>query len=126
MQCGKMSFCSDKISVSNFDLNPFFRKNCRLPFDWKNPFGYMSAVILQAIGMFYITHIGICQAAFVSGTCLMLITMTRLLKKDLSVVNIMVKNNSHQYELMNVLQKCIDFHSIVKQLSIEIKDVQSH
>lgn len=68
--------------------------------------------------MFYITHIGICHAAFVSGTCLMLITMTRIIKEDLSGVNKSVKNNGNRFELMNLLTKCIDFHSIVKQLSI--------
>lgn len=117
-------FTKDKtvISKSTFSIphcSVIYR--WRMPFDWKNPIGYLCAIILQSIAMFYITHIGICHAAFVSGTCLMLITMNCLLKKDLNVVNQMVKNNRHHYELMNVLPKCIDFHSIVKQLSIHLK-----
>lgn len=114
MDARKMSHRFMFLSLLNFALN------CRLPFDWQNPFGYIMAVIIQCVLCFGICREAICPMTFGIATFFMLIAITEDVKGDVFSINMAAHNKStteNRIRISQQLSEFIQFHWSAKQLS---------
>lgn len=94
----------------------------RLPFDWKNPIGYIFALGLQCAGIYVMIHTAACCNSFIIGPCVMFIALAKDIKEDQERFQ-----SVKQLELLMIKQKLsefVDLHSNVKQLSRKGVDQQ--
>lgn len=86
----------------------------RFPFDWKNPFGYVVAVLIEFIITTYICLImGILMSLAIEAI-LLLLTLAKHIQNLLHKFNKSAKSESAAYKH---LTNYVDFHSVLKQLS---------
>lgn len=98
-------------------FSPFAK--CRLPFDWKNPQGYLIAITLQyIIGIYAITFVG-CIVTLGFGTFLFAVAVNKISKQSLSTIRKKAKHKSN--ETLRRLYEFVQFDSSVKQLSFNLK-----
>lgn len=88
-----------------------------LPFDWRNPIGYLFGFAFQATSAFYIAFAGPYHTSFIAGTCLMSISLAEDLKKHLLCVNDLAKHRKTRSKLLKKMSNSVQFHSNCKQLS---------
>lgn len=89
--------------------NAFFQ---RLPFDWRNPLGYVVAVAIQYTMTSYATIIGSAVIAIGIGSYLYVIASCKCIKGNLMSI-------SHEWSTQNIFDQFIEFiefHKFVKQL----------
>lgn len=55
----------------------------RLPFDWKNPFGYLVAISMESVGVYYILYSTSCVMGLSVGLSYILISFVKDIKEDL-------------------------------------------
>lgn len=100
-------------NLLNIVSNLFFN----IPFDWKNPIGYLIAVILQLI----VTLYSMCyMGSFLSlafGTFLFTISIAKDLKSILISINKRVNKKPKNSQLLKLLIKFHQLHTDLKQLS---------
>lgn len=60
---------------------------------------------------------GMCSIYFIGGTCLMLISMTKDLKRELQSINKMAITKKNRSKIFKEVNKFIKLHSNVKQFS---------
>lgn len=92
----------------------FFSLFDRLPFDWKNPYGYVIIFIMDYITAFYVMSIMVCQTSLIIGSYWLLISLAKDLSRDLYKINA-TKMNRLQFkrEIINFIQ----YQSDAKRLS---------
>lgn len=89
---------------------------CRLPFDWKTPFGYVLASVFFA-GAIYCLLFGIIPVVclFV-GSCWLFISFAKDMTNEISKLNASAKTKNYR-ELKKRFPKLIQMHVDVKKLS---------
>lgn len=88
-----------------------------MPFDWRNPIGYLVAVIIQFIIVAYEFFVIACTLSLAIGAFWFAISATKEIKR---IVNSIDENTEHKggEEIMfKEFSTFIHMHSIVKQLS---------
>lgn len=84
----------------------------RLPFDWKNPIGYLVAFSMEYLTTILILSVILCQTSFTVGTSLMLIALAKDIANDLHSINAFKAN---QLKLTNALRDSIELQSNAKK-----------
>lgn len=88
----------------------------RFPFNWKTPFGYLVAYILNCCATFCVIYGHYMVFCFLIGSSWLTITCVKDITNDLN--NLTVKRLTHesQQQLKRSLINIIQFHSDAKQL----------
>lgn len=89
----------------------------RIPFNWRNPYGYFIAVVFQTIGISYVCHYLACFMSFTLGAYLYAATINRYMIDDLKSMNGIAKLKKSNSGILNQLFNFIRAHSECKQLS---------
>lgn len=90
--------------------------NARLPYAWKNPFGYLVTVtplLLWAVYPF--KYLG-CFTFFTLGTYMFAIALVKVLKEELHSINKIATEGKSPNEMYMRLSKFIWMHADSKQL----------
>lgn len=94
---------------------PFFS---RFPFNWKNPFGYIFAVIFEYIISTYAYVVVFGAVFFGIGYCLLVVLIiTKNIKNDLKFINGNVTSDPNQLLTFNLVKNFIQNHSILEKFS---------
>lgn len=88
----------------------------RLPFDWKNPFGYLAAFALQYCGQSFLLFGFANGASAAIGAYMFIISMINDIEISLKLIGKSVKSKD-QMEMLKTFVDTVQFHGIVKQLS---------
>lgn len=107
------------LSVSNqCVLNIFFLKCVpRLPFDWRNPFGYLIAIAIHCILFWYETMIGACPLVSAFGYYYFGIAASKCIKGSLFSIAQSIDAKINKKHIFDQLAEFIELHSSVEQLS---------
>lgn len=89
----------------------------RLPFDWRNPYGFMIALGIQYVMFLYMAMIGGNIFILPVGSFLYAIAMTKCIKGSLFAIGRSGDTNQTTGPILEQLAEFIEFHSHVKQLS---------
>lgn len=89
----------------------------RLPFDWKNPFGYFGAILLQYTIYVYASTSLMIIISIVISSYLFEMSLTNDLKDILQLIDRNSKIKKTRKNLYAQFTEFIDFHSDTKQLS---------
>lgn len=89
----------------------------RFPFNWKTPFGYLSAFILLNIKLAYSLWIGACILALGIGLYFIMIAMNKSVKRNLFSIKRNVKNKINQEVIWKQFVEFFEFHSKVIKFS---------
>ena len=88
----------------------------RLPFDWKNPFGYLIAIASQtmmtAYGLTFLVSVG----SFGIGSYSILKALTRDIIRLLLTIDESAESEKNHKCILKLLSELIQYHSDVKQL----------
>lgn len=87
----------------------------RLPFDWKNPFGFIIAIVLESIGIWFGVSFTACLVTFGIGSYLFEITFTKIIKRSLRNINHSAKKKKSKIELMKQLSDYIEHQTAEKR-----------
>ena len=89
----------------------------RLPFDWKNPYGFFIGVTMEFEVATYLLLLVACLLTLSCGCLLFMLTMIKVAKQSLHSINKTAKLKSKRTLISNQLTQFIQYHSILKQLS---------
>lgn len=103
--------------LTDFLLNDLYMFILRLPFDWRNPFGFSIAFAIQYATLLYATKIGVCALTLGIGSYILAIASSKCIKGSLFAIGRSIKAESDRSCILDQLIEFIDFHSRVKQLS---------
>lgn len=89
-----------------------------LPFNWKQPFGYAIALMMQCIQAYYSVMAGVVMSCYLIGSCFLLKSFINDITNDVSVLNFEAITSDGKYGLkikhfINIVQE----FSTVKELS---------
>lgn len=93
----------------------FVYMNFRLPFDWKNPSGFLIASILIFMLMLNTFMFMACELSTGIGTYVLVTSLTKDLKNNFSSFSQIVKSKSNAVKLMKQLIDLIQYHSTGKR-----------
>lgn len=85
----------------------------RLPFDWKNPRGYLIGFIFQYASSICAMLVIVSMMALIFGACWMLTALTQ----DIKVVLLEIEPEKNPKKLFDSLFECIELYTDLKQLS---------
>lgn len=91
-----------------------FRFVWRLPFQWKNPFGYLIAFAIEYTSGIYIIDMMVCQTSLVIGCYWLLISLALDISRDLFKI---IGTKMNPLQLKRELTNYIRAQSDAKQLS---------
>lgn len=89
----------------------------RLPFDWKNPVGYLIAAIIQHIIVLIVFAVIACFTAWGVSMYMFEALMAKDIRKLLYSLNRNAQTNKNKLQAMQQLRIYITFHGDLKQLS---------
>lgn len=101
----------------------------RLPFDWKNAVGYSIAFVLQFIVLMCLYHFASVSTAFEIGGYFLIMVLINDIENDFNLINTKAKakrnessssSSSSGIGITTQFHVAIQFHSIVKKLSINL------
>lgn len=98
------------------DLSTFFFRSKRLTLDWKNPFGYLLALLSEWMAVYSIIQTTIPVTCFFVGSCCWFIAFANDITSDLDVLNIGGLSNRAKIKMR--LCNIVRFHLDAKQLSV--------
>lgn len=85
----------------------------RFPFDYRTPFGYIAAFIIQYVSGFFAINIFILLMSFIIGTYWMIVSVV----KDIQVCLFKVQPDKSEWELLIRLSEIIQLNLEAKQLN---------
>lgn len=86
----------------------------RFPFEWKTPFAFAIACLIQCPTIYYLMLTGCCCIDFLIGPCMMFITFAKDIKRNL---NFLDKNKQNCAIVLKHLRAFVQFHVQIEQLS---------
>lgn len=98
--------------------NIFFSlRSDRFPFNWKTPFRFFIALLVQSASLFAILFGITPLMCFLIGTCYLIVTIVEDITNELAPLNADEVLNRHERELTEHLSKIVQLHADAKQLS---------
>lgn len=91
--------------------------NCRLPFHWRNPIGYVIVVIVEYTMSVYFFALVASLTSLALGSCFFALTFAKDIIGDLNSISKSVKNHKNHTEIFEQFTGFIRIHSLSKQLS---------
>lgn len=117
------SVCSFQITMkknsyfyASFELIHFTSID-RIPFDWRNPLGYLFAAILLSPSIFYCPIVVFCDLFLAFGVCCHLIAFTHDIKSEIEEFHDQSKIDMNKSEFIKIFRDIVELHSTTKQLS---------
>lgn len=92
-----------------------FFENRRVPFDWKNPIGFIIFVALESAGLWVGMCFAACLVTFGIGSYLIEITINKITKTRLNHMNCTAEKQMSQMQLMKQFSEYIEHQSAEKQ-----------
>lgn len=89
---------------------------CRLPFNWKDPIGYLFAFTIEYIGTLYVCTVNGCTFSFFIGTCFMLMALADDILFELIGINEHFKIYGYDLNLCEKFRAFIELQRFEKQL----------
>ena len=83
----------------------------------KNPVGYIAIIAFQYMQLMYSINVGAFCVAMQMGTFMFMISMTKDIQRNLSLINENTKPKQRRKQIPKQIIDFIEFHSIAKQLS---------
>lgn len=87
------------------------------PFNWKNPYGYLIAVISQCIVALNLLHYVSCFVSIALGAYFYAKSLNGFMEDDLQSINEMVKQKKTKTDFIEPFSSFICTHADIKQLS---------
>lgn len=87
-----------------------------MPFDYRNPFGYIIVYSFTSIAVFYIVEESAAVGSFIIGSCFLLISFTRDIKEMMYNLSECDKTMSKPFEIKKKLSEIIQFHANAMKL----------
>lgn len=94
-----------------------FTKKKRIPWDWREPFGYVLEFIAQAIEAYFTLYCVPPVIAFMIGSCWLFCAFIEDITSELHVLSTKSKPNGSHNKMKTEFCNIIQLHSDVKQLS---------
>lgn len=91
----------------------------RLPFNWKTPFGYLIALMMQAVASYFTLLSTASTLCLLVGLCLLFIAFVEDLANDLNALSITEIPNKKHEKLMEDFHNSMQHYSQVKELRAE-------
>lgn len=89
----------------------------RLPFDWRNPYGYLAAVLIQYVVGLYLFLFATCVLPTTLGAYMLARTFAKDLMICISSINDRVQINENKVEIIKQHSKMLKIHSFLLELS---------
>lgn len=89
----------------------------RFPFEWRDPIGYLIALLIEYIDAYYISRIGACNLVFIFGSCWFISVLTKDVELELSATNEHFKLSRNEIRLNQEIYQFIGLYETGKQLS---------
>lgn len=89
-----------------------------MPFDWKSPIDYLTALVAQFIPVAYLYLLASVALSLKVGFCIWMMEFIENIKNDMKSINEMAISKTNQSKLLGKFPDSIQFHTLVKQLSI--------
>lgn len=109
----KQSYLVNACVLKRLHLSLFVVR--RLPFDWKNPFGFVMAITLQYIIFTYAMKVGACVLTLAIGLYLYVIAMSECIKQILFAISQSTRTEAEQNLIQEQLIEYIEFDANVKR-----------
>lgn len=93
-----------------------FNSCYRFPFEWSNLLGYLIAFAIEYLESILVHLSTLCFMSFIAGSFMMLISMTKDLKGDVTSINELPNPKENRLELLKKISAFIQYHSDAKQL----------
>lgn len=106
--CGTLKHPNTK-SFSPFSVQ-------RLPFDYRNPVGYLIAIIIHFLMIWYELMIGACVVSFAFGCYFFVIAMSKSIKASLFAIDRSIGDKIDEKLMLDQLVEFIDLRATGKQL----------
>lgn len=87
------------------------------PFDWKNPYGYSIAVILQFTVALLLLHYLACFISIAFVSYFIATTLNGFMKDDLQSINKMAKRKTSKSDIFEPFSRFVRSHAEIKELS---------
>lgn len=101
----------------NSEQFPNISSQKRFPFNWKNPCGYMMAVVVQSLWVSVVFTIIGCILLLSFGCFVFSLTAAKTLKSDLHSIDKMARKKNSRCGMYKKLCKFLEIHANLKQLS---------
>lgn len=92
--------------------------NCRFPFDWKNPKGFLVAFAVEYILELNMLFFSICALCFGIGFYILIAAFTNDLKNDLTSFMAYSKSKRNRIRILKQLISFIQFQSVVQRFDL--------
>lgn len=102
-----------------WEIYNFLIQNFRFPFNWHNPIGFLWAALIQYLMFVYIFFFIACSSTLAIAVYLFTTTATNDIQEKLHSVNETVERADEQSDISFEITNYIEYHSILKQLSID-------
>ena len=89
----------------------------RLPFDWRNPFGFLVAIAIQYVMLSYTLIVAAVMMTLAIGAYLFGMAASKCIKGSLFNISRNIKARRSRKHVMKQVIEFVEFHSTVKQLS---------
>lgn len=89
----------------------------RLPFDWRNPYGYLAAVLIQYVVGLYLFLFATCVLPTTLGAYMLARTFAKDLMICINSINDRVNINGNKVEIIKQYSKMLKIHSFLLELS---------
>lgn len=86
-----------------------------MPFDSKDPLGYLLVILIQYIFILNATQCSICPATYPIATSFMLVSLTDDLKEDVHHINEINKLQANRLQIIKTHSEFIRFHAEIKE-----------
>lgn len=115
MWIGLFFWLSNYFRNKKFSLLFFF---LRMPFNWKAPLGYVAAMLIQTIDVYYTGLCGLPIGCFLFGGCILLKTIIVDITNDLSKLGIVQNSEQDRIDMKLVFCDIIHDFSQAKRLRL--------
>lgn len=89
----------------------------RFPFDWRNPYGYLAAVLIQYVGTFYLFVFATGTLPLAFGGYMLARTVAKDMMMCLNSINDSVHIRANELEINSKFSSFLKMHSDVLELS---------
>lgn len=90
----------------------------RIPFDWKNPIGYIIAFVIQSGSHYFVLQAVIVNLCYFMGVCEFLMAFTRDMDAELVAINECNKTENSEKEVDKRLGDFVKLHGETKEYVI--------
>lgn len=92
----------------------------RFPFDWRNPYGYLAAVLIQCVATLYLFLFATCTLPIAFGVYMLSRTIAKDLMICINSINDRAQMKGNEVAIIKQFFKILEMHSFLLELSSDI------